>query len=74
MSIFLIIWIGGLAIVVLLAVVQTVFLITGRAEQARLIRAVSERFGEDILPGLVMLVLLTVASLWFIRELLKVLR
>ncbi len=74
MSIFLIIWVGGLAIVVALAFVQTILLLAGRRETARRIKTVSLRLGEDILPGLVMLALLTAASLWFIRGILRFFR
>lgn len=71
MSIFLLIWLGGLAVVLVLSIVHVCLLLLDEKDRASSVKRMVERLSEDVLPALVMAALLIAALSYYLNSLLK---
>ncbi len=74
MSIFLLIWLGGLGLVLILSFVHVSLLLLHERERARHVKEIAERLSQDVLPALVMAILLITALSYFLSSFLKYLK
>ncbi len=74
MSIFLLIWLGGLGLVLILSFVHVSLLLLHERERARYVKEIAERLSQDVLPALVMAILLITALSYFLSSFLKYLK